>query len=168
LGLFPGQQDFEDDLRDQWMSRTHKIERLRLIHRLLRFSQDKKCRVTIVSGDVHVAALGYISSQRDGGLVQNEVNAINQLVSSAMVNVPPSETVTYLMERVAGGEVEEIDRDITAELQNFPGTNRRLIGARNWLSLTFDEKHNIWAEWYVEGKEVPYTKVVHSLEALTY
>jgi hypothetical protein len=168
LGLFPGQQDFEDDLRDQWMSRTHKIERLRLIHRLLRFSQDKKCRVTIVSGDVHVAALGHISSQRDGGLAQNEVNAINQLVSSAMVNVPPSETVTYLMERVAGGEVEEIDRDITAELQNFPGTNRRLIGARNWLSLTFDEKHNIWAEWYVEGKEVPYTKVVHSLEALTY
>ncbi len=99
--------------------------------------------MTIISGDEHVAALGYISSQRDGGPVQNEVNAINQLFSSAMVNVPPSETVTYLMEKVAGGEVEEIDRGITAELQNFPGTNRRLIGARNWLGLTFDEKHNI-------------------------
>jgi hypothetical protein len=67
---------------------------------------------------------------------------------------------------VAGDKVEEIDREITAELQDFPGTNRRLIAARNWLGLTFDEKNNIWAEWYVEGKDIRYTKVIHSVEAL--
>jgi predicted oxidoreductase len=44
---------------------------------------------------------------------------------------------------VAGDKVEEIDREITAELQLFPGTNRRLIAARNWLGLTFDEKQHL-------------------------
>jgi hypothetical protein len=27
------------------------------------------------------------------------------------------------------------------------------------------KKHNIWAEWYVEGNEVPYTKVIHSVKS---
>jgi hypothetical protein len=44
---------------------------------------------------------------------------------------------------VAGDKVEEIDREITAELQDSPGTNRRLIAARNWLGLTFDEKQHL-------------------------
>ena len=34
FGFLPGQQDLEDDFKDQWLSLTHKEERLRLIHRL--------------------------------------------------------------------------------------------------------------------------------------
>jgi hypothetical protein len=33
LGIFPGRQELEDDLRDQWLSIPHRQERLRLIHR---------------------------------------------------------------------------------------------------------------------------------------
>ena len=88
-------------------------------------------------------------------------NVINQLTSSAMVNLPPSALVIYMMEKILSGKVEEVDRGITARLSKFPGTSRRILGARNWLSLTVDEQPCIWAEWYVEGEEKPYTKVIH-------
>lgn len=166
FGLLPGQQDLEDDFKDQWLSRTHQEERLRLIHRLLKFSKESGCRVTIISGDVHVAALGYIQSERDSAQF-DEANVINQFISSAMVHTPPQGIVIYMMEKVLGDKVEEVDRGITARMLKFPGSAQRFIGARNWLSLTFDEQDRIWGEWYVEGEDKPYTKVVHPVGALT-
>jgi len=160
LDVEPGQQRMEDDLKDQWLSRAHQQERLRLIHRLLHFSQESGCRVTIVSGDAHVAFLGYIQSERERKTCA-EANIINQLTSSAMVNLPPPALVVYMMEKLLAGKVEEVDRGITARLLKFPGSSRRIISARNWLSLVVDEQLRIWADWYVEGQENPYTKVIH-------
>lgn len=165
FGWLPGQQDLEDDFKDQWLSRTHMEERLRLIHRLLKFSKESACRVTVVSGDVHVAALGYIESERDPQF--DEANVVNQLISSAMIHPPPAGIVVYMMEKVLGGKVEEVDRGITAQMLKFPGSAQRFLGARNWLSLTLDDQHRIWGEWYVEGEQKPYTKVIHPVGALS-
>ena len=160
LEIRPGQQRMEDDLRDQWLSRSHQQERLRLIHRLLDFSYQSGCRVTLISGDAHLAFMGYIQSDREQPVCL-EANIINQLTSSAMVNLPPPAMVIYMMEKLLAGKVEEVDRGITARLLKFPGSPRRLLGARNWLSLTLDEVPRIWAEWYVEGEDQPFTKVIH-------
>ncbi len=65
FGFLPGQQELEDDLRDHWTSPPHLQERLRSVHRLLKFSAETECRVTILSGDVHVAAVGVIESDRN-------------------------------------------------------------------------------------------------------
>ena len=165
LGWIPGQQELEDDFKDQWVSRTHMEERLRLIHRLLLFQKEASCRVTIVSGDVHVAALGYIGSERDPQL--DEANVVNQLISSAMNHPPPSSLIIYMMEKVMGDKVEEVDRGITARMLKFPGSSLHFIGKRNWLSLTFDDKNRIWGEWYAEGEATAYTKVVHPVGALS-
>ena len=164
LDIQPGQQRNEDDLKDQWLSRAHQQERLRLIHRLLQLSKQSGCRVTIISGDAHTASLGYIQSEREPATCA-EANVINQLTSSAMVNIPPPALVIYMMEKILSGKVEDVDRGITARLLKFPGTSRRILGARNWLSLTLDEQPCIWAEWYVEGEEKPYTKVIHPVSA---
>ena len=166
LGWLPGQQDLEDDFKDQWMSSSHQGERIRLIHRLLKFSQDTGCRVTIVSGDVHVAALGYIESTRNSQIT-DQANVINQLISSGIVHTPPNGLVVYLMEKVLGDKTEEVDRGITAQMLKFPGTPKRFISARNWLSLTFDDKNRIWAEWHVENEKSPYTKVIHPTGTIT-
>ena len=64
LGFVPGQQELEDDLLDHWRARTHGTERLRLIHRLLDFARRSGCRVTILSGNVHIGALGELESRR--------------------------------------------------------------------------------------------------------
>ncbi|MBK7830231.1 hypothetical protein [Nannocystis sp.] len=48
----------------------------------------------------------------------------------------------------------------------FPGTQRRLLAARNWLSLEPDlawdtSRKRMWANWHVEGEMEPFTKVIH-------
>lgn len=157
LGLIPGRQDLEDDLRDHWRTRAHREERLRLIHRLLDFASEKGCRVTLLSGDVHVAAMGVIESNRRG---PSNLQVINQLISSPIVNVPQTWSGQFLLEQL-GRTVENIDRGITARMLEFSGTVERFIAARNWLSLQLDEKRRVWAEWRVENETEPYTKVIH-------
>ena len=66
LNFIPGQQNLEDDLRDHWHSAPHKIERLNIIKMLFRYGKEKRVRVTFLSGDVHLAAVGAIINQRDG------------------------------------------------------------------------------------------------------
>ena len=159
LGVLPGQQELEDDLRDHWTSPPHRAERLRLVHRLLQAGA-RGVRVTLLSGDVHVAALGVIESVRDGAAL-----SINQLTSSAIVHPAPPAAVLFFLEHV-GRHVEQIDRGISGALHEFPTTGHRMIGARNFLTLQPDAPGGAgryWANWWVEGEPHPYTKVVHPL-----
>ena len=161
LDLIPGQQELEDDLKDHWTSRPHREERLRLVHRLLAFSRKKHCRVTILSGDVHVAALGSIESDRDPAAAPN-ANVMNQLISSAIVHTPPPGVALLYLKHVAD-RVDEVDRGILARMQPFAGTDQRFVAARNWMSLTFDAERRFWTEWWVEGETAPFRKVVHAI-----
>ncbi|HEX6439524.1 MAG TPA: alkaline phosphatase D family protein [Candidatus Binatia bacterium] len=162
LGIFPGRQQLEDDLRDQWLSVPHRQERLRLVHRLLAFADAKKCRVTVLSGDVHVGALGIIESSRSTA-DDPSTQVINQLTSSGIVHPPPAGVVLFFLETVTGKKME-LDRDLYSEMVEFPGTHHHFIGARNWLSLEPDEAGRIWANWYVETEPYPYTKVIHPID----
>lgn len=160
--IAPGRQDIEDDLHDQWVSYNHRTERLRLIHRLLDFAHDKGTRVTILSGDVHVAALGVIESVRRP-VQWVHANVINQLTSSAIVHPPPARFVRYFLEQM-GDEVKEIDRGITAQMLQFPGTNYRFVASRNWLTIEFDDSDRIWVNWHIEGQRESLTKTIHPCE----
>lgn len=157
--LLPGQQDNEDDLHDQWLSYNHRTERLRFIHRLLDFAEAKGTRVTIVSGDVHVAALGVIQSERRPVRYINS-DAITQLTSSAIVHPPPARVVRYFLEQI-GSQTQQIDRDIEGEMQVFPGTNYRFVAERNWMTIDFDDRNRIWVNWRIENAPQPLTKVIH-------
>jgi PhoD related phosphatase len=167
LGALPGQQELEDDLRDHWTSPPHLQERLRLVHRLLRLSAQKTCRVTLLSGDVHVAAVGAVESDRND--VPPNARVINQLTSSGIVHPAPPAIARYFLEQ-ACKQVETLDRGITATMYEFPATTRRLIGARNFLTIEPD--HNVpdgevrlWANWWVEGEADPTTKVIHPVQS---
>lgn len=168
LAVVPGQvgeQGNEDDLHDQWASYNHRTERLRLVHRLLDFADAKGTRVTILSGDVHVAALGAIeSTRRPVRWLQS--NVINQLTSSPLVHPTPPRIMRYFLEQI-GGEVKEMDFNIRAQMLFFPGTNYRFIAARNWLSVEFDDRDRIWANYHIEGETDRLTKVVHPCERAT-
>lgn len=162
LGVLPGQQELEDDLRDQWSSPAHRSERLRLIHRLFDFSQAQSCRITLLSGDAHVAAVGVLESRRNA--TDSNAQVINQVTSSAIVHTPPVAMARYFLEQ-ACLQVETVDRGITAAMYEFPTTKRRLIGARNFLTLEPDDAGNtgqrLWVNWWVENEVEPSTKVIH-------
>lgn len=168
LGVIPGNQDIEDDLKDHWSSRSHQAERVRFVYRLLKFAADKGTRVTILSGDVHIAALGIIESRRGGAAIDNS-QVINQLTSSGIVHPAPPALVAFALERLFDN-TEELDRGITASMVRFPGTQKRFLAGRNWLSLEPDPPDGlgrIWANWFAEGgdEKVPYTKVIHPVTA---
>jgi hypothetical protein len=162
LCALPGQQELQDDLQDHWLSRSHRQERLRLIHRLLDWAAVRHTRVTILSGDVHVGALGVIESDRRDAPANAAV--INQLTSSGVVHPAPPAMALFYLEHV-GDRVETVDRGITASMYPFPGTSHRYIGARNYLSLEPDTgpdaANRVWVNWWVEGEEQPYTKAIH-------
>jgi hypothetical protein len=166
LGVLPGQQEIEDDLRDHWTSRGHRGERLRLFHRLLAFSEREATRVTLISGDVHVGALGILESSRSGG-PGSHATVINQLISSGIVHPGSPGMVLFALEHLLP-KSEEVDRGLTAEMVPIPGTQRRYLGARNFLSLEPDRPDRdggrIWAHWICEGETEPYTKVIHPVE----
>lgn len=164
LGIFPGQQELEDDLRDHWTSRPHTGERLRLIHRLLDFAEKNNTRITIISGDVHIAATGAIVSERHPN--HTGLNVMNQLTASGVVHPAPAGLMLFALNHLFDEE-DEIDRGITGRMLKFPGTPYRFIGKRNWLSLEPDLEKNpvhIWANWYIEGESKPYTKVIHGAQ----
>ncbi|MDG4717973.1 alkaline phosphatase D family protein [Thalassospira aquimaris] len=160
LGVVPGQQELEDDLQDHWSSRSHKGERTRMVHRLFDF-QKTGMRVTILSGDVHVAALGIL--QNDRMEYEGKTRVINQLISSAIVHPAPSKMVLFALRHLLDND-QEIDPGIQSRMANLPGTDVRFVGARNFLCLEPDDKNGqnrYWAHWIAEGQEEPFTKVIH-------
>lgn len=164
LGIFPGHQDLEDDLRDHWNSPPHKGERLRMVHNLLAVPSKQKVRTTILSGDVHVAALGVVQSSRDP---QPEVDTtINQLISSGVVHPGPGAVVLFALHHLFDS-TDEIDRDIVGRMVQFSGSQAKFLGGRNYLSLEPDDKSNIWCNWLVEKQRFPFTKVIHPVEDKT-
>lgn len=164
LGWLPGHQELEDDLRDHWNSRPHKGERLRLVHRLFRLTESAIARPTLISGDVHVAALGYVESDRSGA---TGGAVINQIISSAIVHPGPPAAVVFALRHLFDNS-DEIDRGIVGRMVDFPGTQVRFIGKRNFMTLEPDarmkENFRLWVNWWFEGEAHPYTKVIHPLE----
>ncbi len=163
LCALPGQQELEDDLKDHWLSRTHQWERLRLIHRLQEWSHRTGGRVTILSGDVHVGAIGAIESSQKQ--YAGKPITIHQLTSSGVVHPPPPAMALFYLEHV-GDKVEQLEGGITTAMYKFPGTSHRYIGARNYLSLEPDRvedgrsRNRLWANWYVENEAQPYRQAI--------
>ena len=162
LGVLPGKQEIEDDLRDHWHSRQHREERLTLVHRLLAFASENDVRVTLVSGDVHVGAVGTITSTR-AGHKQNHSNIITQLTSSGIVHPPPPGMVAFALNHL--DQVEFVDRGITAEMSEFPGMRDRYLLARNWMSIDPDDKGRLWAQWHIENDPHPLIKCIHPVRS---
>jgi hypothetical protein len=158
LGFLPGHQDLEDDLRDHWDSKPHKQERLRFIQRLLAVADETGgMRPTLLSGDVHVAALGTIERAKG-----DPDDAINQLISSGIVHPGPGAVVLFALRHLFDSE-DEIERGVVARMTKFPGNTAKFVGGRNFLSLEPDQNaanRRIWCNWLVEHDPHPYTKVI--------
>lgn len=162
IGWIPGEIGPEDDFRDHWRHQPHKNERKQLINGLLDFAKGKTCKVTIVSGDVHVAAASVIRSTNskhgDRG-----AEVIHQLISTGIVHPPLHPLAISSLEAITSDR-ERIDTDLTAETQPIGYDGKCLIASRNWLSIEpddkTDERSRLWVKWHVEGHEHPITRVI--------
>lgn len=97
---FDGAVDLLDDLDDHYTARHHKTERRELVLRLQKLSAAHSVRVTILGGDVHLAAMGrFYSCPADNMNALEDPRYMANIVSSAITNKPPPKTVANLLAR---------------------------------------------------------------------
>lgn len=150
---FDGSVDLLDDLDDHYTARTHKKERNRLIERLQSIAAEFSIRVTILGGDVHLAALGRFYSNPHLNIpTENDYRYIANVVSSAIVNKPPPAAVANLLARRnkihhLNRETDEtllklFDRD-PGESQKTANHNNVTMPSRNFAMITENSPNNV-------------------------
>lgn len=146
-----------DDLKDHWSHDDHEGERKRLLETLTQVAGKQLLRVSIASGDVHVAAWGS-AYRRDIPPTSNWAQ-IQQFTSSAVVHpslVGVAERLFLFMLNSTASKVQAIDVQLSVEMMLFPGHNRYVMPARNWLAFELDAGHDdesgckLWATWRCE------------------
>lgn len=142
--------EIEDDLLDHWRSADHAKERYAFLRQLLDFAYKNNTRVTLLSGDVHIGALGCVVDKRHSK--QTNTASINCLISSAIVNVPPPTAAVDLLVLNAGVQ-EKIDTHIRAGLVRIPPEKQVFyVRGRNFLELIFTESKGVFCKWIAEGE----------------
>ncbi|CAG8227205.1 unnamed protein product [Penicillium salamii] len=143
---FDGQVDLLDDLDDHYTARQHKRERKMLVQRLQELARSNSMRVTILGGDVHLAAIGRFYSNPKLNLSgENDHRFIVNVVSSAITNKPPPKAVANLLAR--RNKIHHLDRECDETLMPIfdkqPGGqeksaawNKVTMPSRNYAILT--------------------------------
>jgi hypothetical protein len=143
---FDGGVDLLDDLDDHYTARTHKKERAYIIHQLQTLASEFSVRITILGGDVHLAAVGrFYSNPKLEIPVLNDHRYIANIISSAIVNKPPPQAVANLLAR--RNKIHHLDQDTDETLMDFfdkdPGKDVRTarfnhvtMPSRNWAMMT--------------------------------
>jgi hypothetical protein len=164
-------KDLEDDVQDHWSTRGHEGERLRLVKNLLAHATNARCKVTLLSGDIHVGAHGHIVSTANapappsGGPVE-----IYQLISSAIVNYPPRWYEWWAIRAVSNTNRAELGTGIHAEMLALID-GEPWLRARNFLSIRPDPAIDsdggpgdgrLWARFIAEDVVVSKQIVIQS------
>ncbi|EJN31878.1 hypothetical protein PMI35_01159 [Pseudomonas sp. GM78] len=144
-----------DDLKDHWSHGDHEGERKRLLESLTRVAEERMLRVSIASGDVHVAAWGSCY-RRDIPPTSNWAQ-IQQFTSSGVVHpslIGVFERLFLQLLNHTASKVQSIDVQQCVEMMLFPGYDRYVMPSRNWLAFELDmggEKGcKLWATWRCE------------------
>ncbi|KAK5110358.1 hypothetical protein LTR62_006066 [Meristemomyces frigidus] len=97
---FDGGVDLLDDLDDHYTAHQHKKERKALILRLQMLAKEHNVRVSILGGDVHLAAMGRFYSNPELNIpAESDWRYMPNIISSAITNKPPPQAVANLLAR---------------------------------------------------------------------
>ncbi|OWT39249.1 plasma membrane protein [Cryptococcus neoformans Bt1] len=82
-----------DDLNDHWCANTHKQERNWLVLECQELAKQLHARITFLSGDVHLAAVGCLFTKKKKGAEalkpEQDWRYMLNVITSAIVNTPP-------------------------------------------------------------------------------
>ncbi|KAI1816954.1 hypothetical protein GGS20DRAFT_134541 [Poronia punctata] len=149
---FDGSVDLLDDLDDHYTARTHKKERNALVERLQGLCAEFSVRLTILGGDVHLAALGrFYSNPKLHIPVEEDHRYMVNVVSSAIVNKPPPSAIANLL--ASRNKIHHLNHDTDETLMNLfdkdPGDSNKTRGSnhvtmpsRNYAILTENSPYN--------------------------
>lgn len=123
---------FQDDLRDQWMSYAHRAEWRRTVDLLIERAVAGR-RVSVVSGEIHLAARAVLHLRDDGSAGDGAPSVrVDQFIASGIAHPPPPRALAALFERF-GGRRRRGRFDVVLEPVTPDG--RRFLPERNWLEI---------------------------------
>jgi len=97
---FDGNVDLLDDLDDHYTAHQHKKERKMLVLRLQELAKEHSIRISILGGDVHLAAVGrFFSNPKLNIAAESDWRYMPNIISSAITNKPPPQAVANLLAR---------------------------------------------------------------------
>ncbi|KAK4560378.1 hypothetical protein LTR86_005574 [Recurvomyces mirabilis] len=107
---FDGNVDLLDDLDDHYTAHQHKKERKELILRLQKLAKEHSVRVSILGGDVHLAAMGrFYSNPKLNIPAERDWRYMPNIISSAITNKPPPQAVANLLAK--RNKIHHLDHD---------------------------------------------------------
>ena len=142
LNKFDGGVEILDDLDDHWTATNHKHERNELIKDLQDLAAERSCRITILSGDVHLAAIGQFHSNPKLKIPKDRDHRyMPNVISSAIVNTPPSDMLADVLNK--RNKVHHLDHYtdenmipmFTHDVNDKKRNNKQLLPRRNWCSI---------------------------------
>ncbi|KAK3077244.1 hypothetical protein LTS18_010835, partial [Coniosporium uncinatum] len=142
VNRFDGGVEILDDLDDHWTAKHHKRERNWFIQELQEVAAEKSVRITILGGDVHLAAVGQFYSNKKLKIPKDRDHRyMPNIVSSAIVNTPPPDVMADVLNR--RNKIHHLDRDtdedmiplFTHDVDGKPRNNKHLLPRRNWCSI---------------------------------
>ncbi|EGX89355.1 hypothetical protein CCM_07606 [Cordyceps militaris CM01] len=142
LNNIDGGVEVLDDLNDHWTAKNHKQERTVVVEDLQDLAMDKSVRVTILSGDVHLAAVGQFYSNPELGLAKHkDPRYMPNIISSAIVNTPPPDILADVLNK--RNKVHHFDKNTDESMipmfhhgpDGKPRNNKHLLPHRNWCSI---------------------------------
>lgn len=108
VNKFNQSSELLDDLNDHWCANTHKEERNWLVLECQRLALELHARITFLSGDVHLAAVGCLFTQAKklGKALAPEVDHRYMLnvITSAIVNTPPPPGAALMVGMLGGNK----------------------------------------------------------------
>ncbi|CAJ2500578.1 Uu.00g034310.m01.CDS01 [Anthostomella pinea] len=142
LNHFDGGVEVLDDLDDHWTAKNHKDERKMVVEDLQDLAADKSVRVTILSGDVHLAAIGEFYSNPKLHIAKHkDFRYMPNIISSAIANTPPPDLMADVLNK--RNKIHHFDKEtdedmipiFTHGVDGKPRNNKRLLPHRNWCSI---------------------------------
>lgn len=157
---FDGSVEILDDLNDHWTTWHHRTERQFLLESLQKLAAEKNIRVTFLSGDVHLGAVGEFftpsSSERKHRVrfwkrrdepsphKEGDGRYMACVVSSAITNRPPAGKVADILNRVDRGRTHYVGGRTGEKMVGVFGEdvdgrarrNRHLLPRRNYCEIS--------------------------------
>jgi hypothetical protein len=138
--LIPSMQKYEDDLRDQWQSRSHREEWRRMLRLVREIGLREGQRVTALSGEIHLATRAEMRLGPEA--------VLHQLVASGVAHrAPPKAWARFLGTLARLGESPLRGHPI--RIRPLPGRRALYVAERNTLLL--ERAQGRWtARWDLE------------------
>ena len=145
-----GLPELYDDLIDEWIHGAHINERNDALARFQELAERKRIRITFFSGDVHCCGVSRFRT-RTKNLTPplNDTKLMYQVISSAIVNIPPPRHVLRFAHYVKTKwhPIPDTEEELINFFQRLPETGRKIIHKkilpnRNWCYFEQCEETN--------------------------